>query len=445
MLLILLLVLSVIFIVITAAKFKMHAFLSLLIVAILFGLLSEMELPTILDSLQKGFGETLGKIGIVIILGTLIGTFLEKSGGAFSMAESILKCIGHKRVPLTMSLVGFVVSIPVFGDSGFIILSPLNKALTKRAGLSLATTAIALVMGLIASHTMVPPTPGPIAAAGILQADLGRVILFGLPISFAVALLGWVFAVRYASRVHIDPDPEHTDEQINSLLKDAPSAPRAFAPIIIPILLIVLKSIAEYPSDPLGTGLLMKLFVFIGHPVIALMIGLGIALTLPKKFDMQMLSGSGWVGHGLQQAAIIIMITGAGGAFGKVLENSGIANIIGKSLAGLSIGLWLPFIVAAAIRAAQGSATVAIITTSSIMAPMAGALGLESENARALMVLAIGAGSFVASHINDSMFWILTQMTNMDVKTGFRLLTFGTILLGFCAAIMIWCVGLFVI
>ena len=445
MLLIFLLVISVIFIVVSAAKFKMHAFLSLLIVAILFGLFSGMELPTILASLQEGFGGTLGKIGIVIILGTLIGTFLEKSGGAFSMAESILKRIGHKRVPLTMSLVGYVVSIPVFGDSGFIILSPLNKALTKRAGLSLATTSIALVMGLIASHTMMPPTPGPIAAAGILNADLGRVILFGFPISFAVAMLGWVFAVKYASRVHIDPDPEHSDEQINSLLKMAPSAPRAFAPIIIPILLIVLKSIAEYPSHPLGTALLMKLFTFIGHPVIALMIGLGIALTLPKKFDMHMLSGSGWVGSGLQQAAIIIMITGAGGAFGKVLENSGIADIIGKSLADLNIGLWLPFIVAAAIRAAQGSATVAIITTSSIMAPMTGALGLESDNARALMVLAIGAGSFVASHINDSMFWILTQMTNMDVKTGFRLLTFGTILLGFCAALMIWFVGLFVI
>lgn len=445
MLLIILLVLSIVLIVISAAKFKVHAFLSLLVVSILFGLFSGMELSEIVSSLQDGFGGTIGKIGIVIIFGTLIGTFLEKSGGAFSMAESILKRVGNKRVPLAMTLVGYIVSIPVFADSGFVILSPLNKALTKRANLSLATTAIALVMGLMASHTMMPPTPGPIAAAGILDADLGLVILFGFPISLAVALLGWIFAIKFASRVHIDADPEHSDEQIAALLKDAPSASRAFAPIIIPILLIVLKSIIEYPTHPLGSGDYLKVFVFVGDPLIALLVGLAMAMTLPKKFDTKMLSGTGWVGQGLHQAAIIIMITGAGGAFGKVLQNSGIADVVGQILGDFNIGLWLPFIVAAAIRAAQGSSTVAIITTSSIMAPMVGALGLESEIAKALMVLAIGAGSLVASHINDSMFWIMTQMTNMDIKTGFRLQTFGTILLGFAAAFMIWCLGLIII
>jgi len=438
---ILLLLLSVVFIVVAAAKFKIHAFLSLLLAAILFGLFSGMELPAILSSIQEGFGVTLGKIGIVIILGTLIGTFLEKSGGAFAMAESILRHLGHKRVPLAMSLVGYVVSIPVFGDSGFIILSPLNKALTKRAGLSLATTAMALVMGLMASHTMMPPTPGPIAAAGILEADLGLVILFGLPVSLSVALLGWVFAIKYASRVHIDPDPEHTDQEIMSLLAEAPSAWRAFAPIVVPIVLIVLKSVSEYPSRPFGVGVVPSLFEFVGNPIIALLIGLGLAFSLPKKPNAQMLSGAGWVGEGLHQAATILVITGAGGAFGKVLQNSGIASTISTSLASLNLGLLLPFIIAAAIRAAQGSATVAIITTASIMKPMLGTLGLESEMARALMVLSIGSGSFVASHVNDSMFWILTQMTHMDIKTGFRLLTFGTILLGFAAAIIIGCIG----
>jgi len=443
--LILLLVLSILFILVSTTKFKMHVFLSLLFIAIVFGLLSGMELTKILSSVQDGFGGTIGKIGIVIILGTIIGTFLEKSGGAFSMAESVLKLIGQKRVPLAMTIVGYIVSIPVFADSGFIILSPLNKALTKRAKLSLATTAIALVMGLMASHTLMPPTPGPIAAAGILKADLGLVILFGFPISLIIALLGWVFAVKFAKHVHIDPDPEHSDAEIKSMLSKAPLAIKAFAPIIIPILLIVLKSIAEYPSNPFGTGIFLKTFAFIGNPVIALLIGFCIALTLPAKLDAQMLSASGWVGQGLQQAAIIILITGAGGAFGKILQNSGIADVIGSSLAGMNIGLWLPFIVAASIRAAQGSATVAIITTSSIIAPMSGALGLDSEIAKALMVLAIGAGSIMASHINDSMFWILTQMTNMEVKDGFRLLTLGTILLSFAGAIIIWCVGLIVI
>jgi GntP family gluconate:H+ symporter len=163
---------------------------------------------------------------------------------------------------------------------------------------------------------------------------------------------------------------------------------------------------------------------------------------LPKKFDTNLLSSSGWVGEGLRTAAIIILITGAGGAFGKVLQNSGIANVIGDLLSGINLGLWLPFIISAAIRAAQGSATVAIITASSILAPMTSALGLDTEIALALMVLAIGAGAFVASHANDSFFWILTQMTKMDVKTGYKLQTLGTTVCGFTGALIIYLVGL---
>lgn len=445
MLLVLLLLLSIVLIIVATTKLQLHAFLTLLLVGILFGLLAGMPLTEIVASIEEGFGGTIGKIGIVIVAGTIIGTFLEKSGGAFAMAESILKRIGQKRVPLAMSIVGYFVSIPVFADSGFVILHPLNKALTKRANLSLATTAMALVMGLMASHTMMPPTPGPIAAAGILGADLGLVILFGFPISFVVALIGWQYAVRYASRVHIDADPEHTEVEIAELLRDAPSTTKAFAPILIPIVLIVLRSIADYPSHPFGEHWLAGLISFVGTPLIALLIGIAIALTLPKRFDKQMLSASGWVGKGLLDAAIIIMITGAGGAFGKVLQNSGIAEVIGSSLADANLGLWLPFFVSAAIRAAQGSSTVALITTASIFAPLAASLGLDSGAAVALMVLAIGAGSMVASHANDSMFWILTQMTNMDVKTGYRLQTLGSSFLGFSAATIIWVVSLVVL
>lgn len=442
MLLIILLLLSIVFIIVTTTRLKLHAFLSLLLVGILFGIFSGMPLNNIVASIQEGFGGTIGSIGIVIVAGTIIGAFLEKSGGAFAMAESILRRIGETRVPLAMSIVGYLVSIPVFADSGFVILHPLNKALTKRAKLSLATTAMALVMGLMASHTMMPPTPGPIAAAGILEADLGLVILLGLPISIFTMLIGWQFAVRYASRVHIDADPEHTEEEIAALMREAPAPAKAFAPILIPIILIVLRSIADYPSHPLGEGWFAQGLNFVGSPLIALLIGVMIALTLPKKLDRQMLSASGWVGKGILDAAIIILITGAGGAFGMVLRNSGIADVIGSTLADVNLGLWLPFVIAAIIRAAQGSSTVALITTASILAPLAASMGLDSSMGLALMVLAIGAGSMVASHANDSMFWILTQMTNMDVKTGYRLQTFGSSLAGFSAAVVIWIVGL---
>ena len=219
---------------------------------------------------------TIGKIGIVIIAGAIIGAFLDKSGGAFALAERILKVIsGKKNVTPAMVLIGYIVSIPVFADSGFVILTPLNKTLTKRAGLSLATTAIALALGLMVAHTLVPPTPGPIAAAGILEADLGWVLLIGIPVSILTLFFCWFWAVKVAGRVQIDPNPELTEEEFAARQKTAPSAFHAFLPILIPIVLIVLKSIADYPSHPLGENGLCRGISFVGTPVIALLIGVG--------------------------------------------------------------------------------------------------------------------------------------------------------------------------
>lgn len=439
---IILLCLSILFIVLSTTRFNLHPFLALIVAALFFGICSGMPLNEIVSSIEQGFGGTIGKIGIVIIAGVIIGTFLEKSGGAYALAEHILKIIGKKNVTPAMVLIGYIVSIPVFADSGFVILSPLNKTLTKRAGLSLATTAIGLCLGLMVSHTLIPPTPGPIAAAGILEADLGWVILIGIPVSIPTLFFCWFWAVKVAGRVQIDPNPELTEKEFTSRLNVAPSAFHAFLPILVPIVLIVLKSIADYPTQPLGQNGFYQAVSFIGTPLIALLIGIVIAITLPKQFDKNMLSTSGWVGEGLLAAAMIIMITGAGGAFGKVLQNSGIAESIGKGMSSMSIGLWLPFMAAAAIRAAQGSSTVAIITVASILAPMLPSLGLDSSLGRALSVLAIGAGSMVASHANDSFFWVVTQMSGMDVKTGYKLMTTGSICLGVVACFIIWIAGL---
>ncbi|RKX48255.1 MAG: GntP family permease [Thermotogae bacterium] len=441
--LVVLLFLSVLFIIISTVRWKLHPFLALLFSAFGFGLLSGMKLPDIISSITGGFGGTVGYIGIVIVAGTIIGTFLEKSGGAFTMAESVLKATGKKRVPLAMAIIGYIVSIPVFCDSGFVILSPLNKALSKRAKITLATSAIALSLGLYATHTMVPPTPGPIAAAGILNADLGAVIMWGLLVSIPAMLVGWFFALKAGSKIQIDPEPELTEEAIQEKMKDAPKAASAFLPLVLPILLILLKSISDFPTHPFGDGAFRTFIGFIGHPVTALMIGVLIAFTLPKKLDREMLSTSGWVGQALVNAALIIMITAAGGAFGKVLQNSGIASVIGDTLAKANIGIWLPFIIAAGIKSAQGSSTVAIITTASLMAPLMDSLGFTGVAAKALVVVAIGAGSMVVSHANDSYFWVVTQFSRMDVKTGYKLQTLGTLVEGISAAVIVWLISLF--
>lgn len=442
MYLIVLLVLSVLLIIISTSRYRFHPFLALLLVAVIFGLFSGMPLASIAESINQGFGDTLGHIGIVILAGVIIGTFLEESGGAYAMANRVLRITGKKQVPLTMSIIGYFVSIPVFSDSGFVILSPLNKALSKEAKISLAGPAEALALGLSVTHVLVPPTPGPIAAAGILGADLGLVIMLGVITSIPVLLTGWLYATKICSRIYVDPAPDISREEITEKLKTAPSAFRSFIPILFPILLIVLKSVSDFPTRPFGTGLTSDIVGFIGEPVIALLIGVLLAFTLPRKLDKNMLSSSGWMGKALQNAAIIILITGAGGAFGMVLRNSEIAAVMGETLAETRMGIFLPFLIAAAIKSAQGSSTVALITAASLIAPMMGSLGFETNAAKALVVLAIGAGSLVVSHANDSFFWIFTQMTGMEVKTGFRIHTVGTLILGVTAALVIWIISL---
>ncbi|MEJ5258061.1 MAG: GntP family permease [Fervidobacterium sp.] len=440
-----LLLLSIVFIVYSTVRWKLHPFLALIFAAFLYGLLAKMNLGDIVKSITEGFGGTVSSIGIVIVAGTVIGIFLEKSGGAFTMAESVLKVTGRKNVPLAMSLIGYIVSIPVFCDSGFVILTPLNKALTKRANLSLATTGIALSLGLYATHTMVPPTPGPVAAAGNLGADLGLTILMGMIVAVPAIIVGWLFATKYASKIQIDPEPELTEKEIEQKMKEAPKSTMAFLPIVLPIILILLKSVSDFPTNPFGTGGFKNFIGFIGHPVTALMIGVLISFLLPKKLTKDMISMGGWVGQAVTQAGVIILITAAGGAFGKVLQNSGVANLIGESLSKANLGMWLPFIISAAIKTAQGSSTVALITTSALLAPLMEPLGLVSPIAKALTVVAIGAGSMVVSHANDSYFWVVSQLSKMDVKTGYKLQTFGTLLEGLTAAITVWIISLFVI
>ncbi|MBO4657111.1 MAG: GntP family permease [Bacteroidales bacterium] len=431
--LIVLLILAIAFIVVSTTKFKLHPFLALIIAAIGYGLCSGIPLSEIIQSVNNGFGSTVSSIGIVIVIGCIIGTFLEESGGAYVMARSVLGLVGEKRVPLAMLLLGYFISIPVYADSGFVILTPLNRAMSKKAGITLAASACALGLGLTISHCLVPPTPGPIAAAGIMGADLGLVIMTGLIASILPVLLTWLYVSKWASRVYIDPAPNETDAEIAEKVKQAPSAFKSFLPVVIPLVLIVLRSVSQFPSEPFGSGTFATIIGFIGEPVMALLIGMVLAFTLPKKFDKQMLSSTGWVGKGLKSAAIIIMITAAGGSFGMILRDSGIADVLGSSLSQLRLGIWLPFLIAAALKTAQGSSTVAIITTASIIAPLMDVMGFVAPLEKAILVTALCSGAMVVAHVNDSFFWVVTQMSGMSIKTGYRLHTLGTLMCGLAA------------
>ena len=435
----------IVFIVASTTIGKLHPFVALLLAAFGYGVITGMPIDKLLVSINEGFGDTIAYIGIVIVAGSIIGTFLKRSGAAAHLAASVLRLAGPKHIPMTMGLVGYVVSMPVFCDAAYVLLSPINRALSIRAGVSAAGGAVALSLGLYATHTMVPPTPGPVAAAGILDADLGLVIVWGMVVSLIALGAGLLFAVRYAAQFEFAAAPNATVETAPAVYSKGHSTLGALLPIFVPILLIVGRSIAQLPTSPLGTGVAVNFFNVTGQPAVALSIGALLALFLPKSFERSMLSERGWFGEAIVNSALIILITGAGGAFGRVLQASGIADVVGSGASQIEMGLILPFILAAAIKTAQGSSTVAIVTTAGIVAPLLASLGLDSETAKALVVVAIGAGSMVVSHANDSYFWVVTQFSGMSVKQGYQLQSVGTLIQGAAAAIAVVVLGMFLI
>jgi GntP family gluconate:H+ symporter len=433
-----LLLVILILMVIAITRWKLHPFIALLLAAVCIGLASGLELSSVIAQLTDGFGVTLKSIGIVIAFGTIIGTFLEKSGSAALIAATVLKLVGQNRSALAMNISGFIISIPVFCDSGFVILASINKALSKSTGISLSVLAVALGSGLYATHVFVPPTPGPLAAAATIGADIGLVILFGLIVSIPAALAGLFWAKFYCTNFSIRADDFDPVSQQNGS-KQAPL--KIFAPIIVPIVLIALKSVAEYPTLPLGHEFVYNLCVFAGHPVVALLIGVFISFSLFKKGITQN-SRFDWVAEGLKNAGTIILITGAGGAFGAVLRVIGIGDTIGNSISQLHLGIFLPFLIAAVLKSAQGSSTVAIITTAALITPLLDSLGLSYPVAKALVVLAIGAGAMTVSHLNDSYFWVVSQFSNLDTAVALRCHTLATLLQGIVSIVVIFILNL---
>jgi GntP family gluconate:H+ symporter len=433
------LVVAVVLIILMTARLNLNAFIALLVVAFLYGIAIGLPLTDVVSKVRSGFGGTLGYIGIVIVAGTIIGTILERTGAALTMTKAILKVVGRERAPLAMSVAGYVVSIPVFCDSGFVILTPLNKALAHDTGKSMAVMSVALATGLYATHTLVPPTPGPIAAAGILGADLGLVIGLGLVVSIPAMIAGYIWAIKFAKRYEIVPQLEETYEDLLKKYGKLPGTVAAFMPLVFPIILILLKSLAEFPTRPFGTGGFATFLSFIGDPVTALLIGVILSLFLVKK-ELIKEATSDWMSDGIRNAAIILAITGAGGSFGEILKASPMANFIEASFAGLNLGILLPFIISAALKTAQGSSTVAIITTSSIMAPLMVGLGLNP----ALTVLAIGSGAMVVSHANDSYFWVVSKFSDMEVSVAYKAYTTATLIEGVVAFIAVSVLSIFV-
>lgn len=467
-----LLALSIVLIVFLSAKMKWHPFLAIVAATYIFGLgtnavtlliSGEVTIPDLAGVIASGFGSILGSIGLVIIFGTIIGKFLEKSGGAVAMADVVLKRLGNRHPALAMSIIGWIVSIPVFCDSGYVVLSSLKKSLAKKANVNVIVLSVSLATGLYASHTFVPPTPGPIAAAGNLGIGANGliwVILFGAFVSFFTVVTGYVWATKFSGHLKSElPDVQETFEAYRKTFSRIPSPFQAFAPIVVPIVLMALGSIANFPvaglnegeTKTLISGPLHAILSFLGQPVTALFVGVFLAIfLLPAQRNEKVLSK--WVGEGMIDAAVIIMITGAGGAFGSVIKASPIAAYIQSIIEGRTMfvgagALLILFFIAALLKTAQGSSTAALIITSTIAMPLLPALGLNEfvgniPIGQVLAVLAIGSGAMVVSHVNDSYFWVVSQFSGMNITTAYRAQTMATLLQGITGILVTFLLGL---
>lgn len=441
-------VIAVVLMIVAISKFKVHPFLSIMGVSLLLALVAGIPMVEIADVIGAGFSGTFSSIGIVIILGAFIGSVLEVTGAALKLADMVIKLVGKKNPELAMELMGWVVSIPVFCDSGFVILDPIRRALVRRTGTSSVAMTVALSTGLYISHVFIPPTPGPIAAANTLGIGDSLLMVMGLGLLCSIFPLvaGLVYAKFIGKRVKSSDETASSDEVVKTYEElvaeygKLPSGINSLAPLIVPVIMMALGTIGSMAGF---TGFLLDLFTFLGKPVIALAVGtilaivqLGTAKKMDKFYDL--------TNDTLKTVGPILFVTAAGGVLGKVISSTTMVPYITENASFLmNMGIFFPFLLAAILKTAQGSSTVAITTTAGIMAPLMATMGLDTPVLAALTVMAIGAGAMTVSHANDSYFWVVTNFGKMTPQQGYKTQTMLTLVMGIASIIGIFVLSLF--
>ena len=429
------------------SRLKVHPFLAIMGISLLLAIAAGIPLTEIPGVIGAGFSGTFTSIGIVIILGAFIGSVLEKTGAALKLADMVIRLVGEKNPQLAIELMGWVVSIPVFCDSGFVILNPIRKALVKRTGASSVAMTVCLSCGLYISHVFIPPTPGPIAAAQTLGAGDYLLLVIGIGVLCSVfpLIAGLVYAkyigkkIRSADETVDNGEIVKTYEELKAEFCRLPGGWNAVAPLVVPILLMGLSSVSSMAG---WTGWIADGLAFLGTPVMALAAGTVLAViqlfTSGRQGEFYDMTNDT-----LKTVGPILFVTAAGGVLGKVISSSDMVNFITQHANTLqAIGIFFPFLLAAVLKSAQGSSTVAITTTAGIVAPLLPVLGFTAPVDVALVVMAIGAGAMTVSHANDSYFWGVTNFGEMKTEEGYRSHTLMTLVIGIAAMIEIFILSL---
>ena len=456
--LILVFVLAIIVMIIMISKFKIHPFISIMLISLVLGIIAGIpivdktledgtKISGLANVIGAGFSGTFSSIGIVIILGALIGSILEVTGAALKLADMVIRLVGRNNPVLAMELMGWVVSIPVFCDSGFVILNPIRKALVQRTRESSVSMTIGLASGLYIAHVFIPPTPGPIAAASTLGIGDNLLLVMGLGVVCSIfpLIAGFIYAKFIGKRVKADDEVDQAEtvktyEELVAEYGKLPSGFSSLAPIIVPIILMALSSVFSMAHI---TGVFADLVTFLGTPIIALAVG--------TAFAAAQLKGAGKMGEfyticndTLKTVGPILFVTAAGGVLGKVISASDMVNYISSHAEVLStMGIFFPFLLSAILKSAQGSSTVALTTTAGIVAPLLPVLGFTTPVQITLVCMAIGAGAMTVSHANDSYFWVVTNFGAMSPDRGYKTHTMNTLVMGIASIIEIALLSLF--
>ncbi|WP_203340308.1 gluconate:H+ symporter [Planococcus beijingensis] len=422
---------------------KLHAFVALLLVSLLVGIAAGMPLGEVINSIQNGMGGTLGFVAVVVGLGAMFGKMLEVSGGAERLAATMISKFGEDKAQWALGVTGFIVAIPVFFDVGFIILVPIVYGLARKTGKSLLHYGIPLLAGLAVTHSFIPPTPGPIAVAELVGAELGWVILFGVLAGIpAMILAGPVFGRFIGKKIHI-VIPDYMELEEKEYDKELPSFGMITSLILIPLILILLNTLSGVLLDE--GNMVREILTFLGHPFVALTIATMLTFYLlgtKRGYSRQEVQDIAT--KALEPAGIIILVTGAGGVFKQVLIDSGVGDVLGEMMGDSALPpIVLAFLIATAVRVAQGSATVAMVTAAGLITPLLEMVGMTGP-ALGLIVIAIASGATVLSHVNDSGFWLVNRYFGMDVKDTLKSWTVMETIIGLTGFVVVLIISFFI-
>lgn len=437
---ILLVVICIVAIVILTSKLKCNVFGSLFVVSAFLALFT-LPIDKVVSTLKSSFGSTMGSISFVIIFGTLIAVFMQKSGGTLSIASHILNKTGTRNAKQAMAITGFIPGLTIFCDSGFIILSGIARSFSAQSKTAMPLMAAILSTSLFAVHCLVPTHPGALGAANELNASIGYLVVAGVLFAIPGIISAYLWASWMCKGKNYAPAVLEAHEQTDTPL---PPFVLSLMPVVLPLILISISGVTL--AMGYKTQNFAKIIHFFGDPSVALFIGaLAGAYLLFQSRKGERINYNEMLDEAIAKAGPILIITAAGGMFGAIIKETGIASQVGSSLSGTAFGLLIPFVISAILKTAQGSSTIAALTTAGIVSPLLASFGLDSEMGRVFTVLAIGAGSAIVSHANDSYFWVTTKFSNIEAEESIRVFTSSTLVMGATMFACIWAVSFFVL